>query len=326
MPRKNINVWEVYSYAKANTCDNCPFEFKLLYTIPDLRRLLPVHIATAFGIVIHYWLDMFFKKRYRSKGTYIGSFIRYMTAVLSGVHGPGAMNEKPVPIFFDGTDPEMYIPWGIKILSQFYDENIAIREAANRPISEFKFNDINLGGIKLNGKIDRIVLPWEGGYEIVDYKRSLMSATRRLKSYQMTVYQYSATKRIGYPPNRMSVWSYGNGWQKQEVPLRDEQAFRELFEWLLGTAVYIKAVLTQRMPPREFQPFISRFNLEDIERGDFSPKLPRGPHCVYCGGQEICRMKFGGLAPNGNVTSSLVKSQLWGLSNQQLELALELVS
>ncbi len=184
------------SSSKITTYKGCPFAYYLKY---EKHEKIPTNVRYAFGKGIHYMLEEFYKKNYKSPESF-GNFWKYYWGMLaSGENLKGKqkrqlkLNEFPMKngnvlklgdhIDY-GNDPAGvffgYMKLGEDILKKFYKRHISEKDPENKsrkiPIAiekgfGVKKNEpFRINGINMIGYIDRIDRDFKGKYFISDYK------------------------------------------------------------------------------------------------------------------------------------------------------------
>lgn len=165
----------------------CPFMYRLKYIE---HKKVPTSINMVFGKEIHYMLEQFYKKNYKSADSFANTFKYRWAKVIAGDFLKGKEKEalqtqkfpyilknggkieykignhikiagdEPIKIFFS------YRALGVKILTDFYNKH---KNEQYQPIELEKRFRMDFRGYRLRGVIDRIDNQ-NGSHYIADYK------------------------------------------------------------------------------------------------------------------------------------------------------------
>lgn len=184
------------SASKITTYKGCSFAYYLKYV---LHEKVPTNVRYAFGKGIHYMLEEFYKKNYKSPDSFAGYWNHYWGILGSGGNLKGKQKlelkvneyplkngnvlklgthieygEDPVGVFFG------CMKLGQKILKQFYQRHIPEKDTKNKernPPIEIekgfgvkKIEPFKINGVNMIGYIDRIDKDSKGRHFIADYK------------------------------------------------------------------------------------------------------------------------------------------------------------
>lgn len=208
-------------------------------------------------------------------------------------HGFGSWSDPPDQISWRNDEqPLQLYRWGRQILRQFHDDFLLFRADGVRRLVERRFV-FNWHGFTLSGYLDRTDLRPEGAV-LTDYKLDLYPAPLLDTDLQFTLYQlawleYFRKKLPDWKPlSAIRLYNYRSR-VFQEVPIREPREFGLLLAYLVEASAYYRGILTGELAEPSLLTTFRNFNPADLERGDTSPRLPRGDHCRYCPRFSSCR-------------------------------------
>lgn len=215
------------SASKITTYKGCSLAYYLKYVA---HEKVPTNVRYVFGKGIHYMLEEFYKKNYKSSDSFVGYWNHYWGILSSGGNLKGKQKlelkinesplkngnflklgdhidfgEDPVGIFFG------YMKLGQNILKKFYTRHIPEKDPLNKnrnvPIAREqgfgvkKTEPFNINGINITGYIDRIDKDSKERYFISDYKTDKKSPEKNSfilhRHPQFTLYSYVFRKKYG---------------------------------------------------------------------------------------------------------------------------------
>ncbi len=302
---KPEDMWLSFSASKLIDSVSCPLRGFLAY---GLRLPRPYNAFAAHGTALHGMFEQFFtrarvnkKYPYEERAAFLNAWKYQWYGAVNGEFpfGKRGLSKKmkaakwqPTPVQWDSSvQPHAMYHDGVRILTAFHDQFAPIRYDGTLRVAEQSFHFLWQGFV-ITGKVDRIDYEADGAV-LTDYKPWGFHEFQRLSDLQMTVYQlayelYFRPKAPQHQPLKaLRVYHYKQG-AEQDIPLRTERDFGMLYAAIAETALYYQGVLTGRgagmTVPRTFQ----LFRDDDVERGDITPRLPRGRHCTYCSFLEQC--------------------------------------
>lgn len=299
------DMWFTFSASKLIDCMACPLRGFLAY---GLRLPTPYNAFAAHGTALHGMFEQFFTRArvnkrypYEDQGAFVNAWRYQWYGAVNGEFpfGKRGLNKqlkaagwKPTTVQWSSTaQPHSLYHDGVKILTLFHERFAPIRYDGTLRVVEKQFR-FTWHGFTFTGRVDRIDYQPDGAV-LIDYKPWGFYEYQRLSDVQMTMYQLAYERSIRakaprhLPLDALRVYHYKQG-AVQDVPLRAEMDFGILFAAIVETGQYYQAVLTGRGTgmgiPRTFQ----LYRDDDVERGDITPRLPRGRHCTYCPFLEQC--------------------------------------
>jgi CRISPR/Cas system-associated exonuclease Cas4 (RecB family) len=209
----------VLSSLKLTTYKGCSFAYYLKYVV---HEKVPSNVRLVFGKEIHYMLEQFYKKNFKSEETFVNFWkYRWFSSIagnfLKGKEKKGlVVTEIPCSndfilkigdhINFGGCDALplffMYKNLGESILSKFYNRHKNQKKPIYTELSfgNKKLESISINGHKVRGVFDRID---EKNYEfyITDYKTDKSSPEKDSfalhRNSQFTLYSYVFRQLFG---------------------------------------------------------------------------------------------------------------------------------
>lgn len=287
------DAWERWSYSKLRAFLECPYNAALAYID---RVPAPLPTVNAFGIAAHYLFKRFFAVRFKSDVSFAGMWTGFWMKVMNGECGPEKFGSPPQEIAWASDGEGWY--WhhkGVEAMKQFFAVHEDLRGTGIALKTEHRFQ-VRFSGLTVSGIIDRIDA--EGSVRmpqaaVVDYKPG------RLPKYQTWMLQFRfyqlAYELIRHripgqlPLSRMRIYSYLPGEYGKDLPLGRTEDLENLRQLLTEASWYVWSVQHKQPHPMLTLFPLRHFPYQDIERGTFSPKLPRGLHCTYCTYVDQCR-------------------------------------
>ena len=274
--------WTKWSMTKLSLLQKCPKSFEFEYVL-GMKDKVKQGAPKLFGSSIHHMVETYFslKNGYKSLERFVNAF-RYHWLIQTV-----KIKYKDRVKVRDPNDIQNYLAIGINLLKKFYYKNLPYRTGElPKPLVEERFNFI-FKGHRVNGKIDRIQLLENNGYEIWDYKTGYKKPTAEelLRDIQFTLYNLAWLKKTGQNPEKMRMIHLFSG-EHFFVPIRTKLDYIQLGCWLDEALVYVQHILEPWRSGWKELPF-RWFNPEDIERKHFS-KRPSS-FCGFCDYEELCR-------------------------------------
>jgi putative RecB family exonuclease len=211
------------SYTQISLYRSCPLCYKLQY-IDGLETKEKGYFS--FGTTMHDCAEYFFKVKVPPPPTLEQMLDFYERHWLSeGYQSPEEEAE--------------YKAYGRELLSKFWE----IHQADFRmPIAvEHKFN-IDIGNVKLTGRIDRVDKLESGGLAIIDYKTNKELFTQEYinKDLQLTLYQLAVEKSWFLPVERLTLYHFRSN-TPVSCPPREAERLEEAKKVVLEVAEGIQA-------------------------------------------------------------------------------------
>jgi putative RecB family exonuclease len=211
------------SYTQISLYQSCPLCYKLQY-IDGLEPKEKGYFS--FGTTMHDCAEYFFKVKVPPPPTLEQMLDFYERHWLSeGYESPEEEAE--------------YKAYGREMLTRFWE----IHQADFRmPIAvEHKFN-IDIGNIKLTGRIDRVDKLGSGGLAIIDYKTNLELFTKEYlaKDLQLTLYQLAVEQSWFLPVERLTLYHFRSN-TPVSCPPREPDQLEEAKRLVLEVAEGIQA-------------------------------------------------------------------------------------
>lgn len=276
-----MQPWEKWSASKLSLLLlKCPLSFYYEYVDSGAKGRVPQNIQKLFGSSIHYMLENFFEKKYKSMESFIRAWMYHFLTYTLKIKYIGRVR------MIGNRTTSDYVGAGTAILKKFWYDNIAYRDGQlPKPETEKIFN-LRFKGHHITGVIDRIQ-PVEGGEEIWDYKTGYKKPKEAelLRDVQFTFYNFARLRATGKNPIKMRLCQLSSG-EQFVVPTRTETDFIQLGCWLDEATVFVRNILAPQFHDIGNFPF-RYLNPEDIERKDF-PKRP-GDFCNLCDYEGLCR-------------------------------------
>lgn len=239
--RGNVRV----SYSQMRTYETCPLRYKFMY-VDKIKE--PPTPQMEYGAFLH--------------------------KMLQWLHDPGRPYPPTKEELMDQFKGEWY-PWGIwdkrareqafkdglDALSRYYDRNVPL---AGRKVADTERNfSVPVDGHSVSGRIDRIDVLEDGGYEVIDYKtgRRMPGVEHADRDLQLSFYHLAVEHLYQAKEIKLAFYYLHHG-QKLETRRAPED-----LEYAL----------------RQVTDFAGR-----IEAEEFDPQL--GPACERCSFKKRCPM------------------------------------
>jgi RecB family exonuclease len=263
----------VWSSSKIGTLFGCPQAYKLKY-IDHVK--VPTNIKVAFGAAIHYMLEEFYKKNFKSTETFLNKWDFYWTLACSQKNideiNPKIkkyyekIRKRYGEVYVHNEEARRYIIAAYKrigknILTKFY-----IRHKNKPKPFEFekRFN-MNVNSFRLQGIIDRID-EFKGGLCITDYKTDKKCPKENdlliRKNHQLTIYYLALKELYNCDPTAIFMYHLRSG---KVIPTIRTKKDIDFLENTLEKAEKI-------VKNKEFDPFY-------------------GFHCNWCDYLKVCQEK-----------------------------------
>ncbi|MBI5631687.1 MAG: PD-(D/E)XK nuclease family protein [Elusimicrobia bacterium] len=253
MPK--IKLPRPLSHSSLTMYGECPqkYKFKYIDNIPEKPR----HFF-SFGSSVHQALEFFYGVKTLPPPSLEELLAYYKEHWLSA----GYRDQVQESEYFDD---------GKQILTQFYNKHV--RDFKLPFFVEYQFN-LEVSGVPVTGKVDRIDKLADGSLSILDYKTGKALAKDRVQAdAQLTMYQMACEALLGLPVARLVFY---------HLPTLKEQSVERHQEGLV-------AALRERIVSAA----------EAISEGAFTPK-PEEKKCYWCDYKPLCpifKHQFPGTEP-----------------------------
>jgi hypothetical protein len=293
-----MKPWERWSASKLSLLlFKCPLSFYYEYVEAGAKGKVAQNIQKLFGSSIHYMLEDFFKKNYKSMEGFIRAWMYHFLTYTLKIKYIGRIR-----MIGNRTESD-YVGAGIAILKKFWYDNLAYRDGQlPRPETEKIFHK-RFKGHNITGVIDRIQ-PIEDGEEIWDYKTGYKKPkdAELFRDVQFTFYNLAHLMATGRDPIKMRLVQLSSS-EQFVVPTRTEADYIQLGCWLDEATIFVRNILEPQ--PQDARNFSFRYlNPEDIDRKHF-PKRP-SDFCGLCDYDILCRSH----QPTDSLRGYLVRREL----------------
>jgi len=233
-----------YSFTKLDTYEKCPRRFRIIY-IDRVKQ--ESRDPLVFGDVIHECLLLL-------TGPMVGT----------GAHKPGAMFVKGICTTV-ATDKGLTGNEAFKEAIDCLIDFFKTWEAQSPIIAVEKSFEVNIGGITLTGKIDRIDdRSGEGSViEVVDYKTGQTFITKAEAENSLQLGTYDIAARQLFPEAHSVLTTFHNIRTRQKITVEHTS------EQIDNTKLYIRSLVNQIESERNWAPKLHEF-------------------CVYCDDRPNC--------------------------------------
>lgn len=152
--RKFLDKFEI-SATSLNKYLECPLKFyhEIVLRAPGARNSI-----MGFGNAVHYTLEKFYKDSIRSEKPDIELLLQYF-----------AVGLKKYRSHFTETEFEKYLKDGSVLINEFVQNNFTPLSNVESLITEYQFKNVNISGVPITGKLDRIDI-YKNGSRVIDYK------------------------------------------------------------------------------------------------------------------------------------------------------------
>lgn len=296
------DAWTRFSASKLSAFTTCPLRGALDYIIPEPAPLNPY---AAQGIALHGLFEAFFRRHpstkrfpYDTPKKFMGIWSSLWNGAIHGEHGfkgKGKDTERnPVELVaWDyEAQPKRMLEQGFPITAIFHRTFHELRQDGRYRRTEAGFG-FPWEGLRLTGIIDRLDRSDDGAI-LLDYKSKDFRLHELQSGIQMTYYQlayeekFRRQKNWRVPLKQIQIYNYKSG-TFQYPELRSSHEFGLLLRYLEETSGYIYGVLHGHLPKPQSHIMFRHYDPRDIERGDITPRLPRGDHCGFCRHYIACR-------------------------------------
>jgi len=251
---KSLNLPRPLSHSSISLYNECPQKYKFRYIdrIPEK----PKHYF-SFGSSVHTALEYF----YGAKEPPAPSLEQVLAYYKEHWISAGYKNQ---------AQEEQYRENGEEILTLFYRKHAP--EYHIPLFVEYNFN-MEVGGVPVTGKVDRVDRLPDGRFSVVDYKTGKALAKDRIATdEQLTMYQLACEKLLGAEVCRLSFYHLPS-LTEHVAERRGASAIRKLENKIVSTA-------------------------DAISRGEFSP-APEEKKCFWCDYKPLCPVYKAQDAPAG---------------------------
>jgi len=233
---------EYLSYSQIDNYLICPLRYKYSYT---LKIPVPPKHTLSFGTTIHETLKEFHVRKMFGKEVTLDELLEIY-------------EKKWIPLGYrDEKHRKAQFEYGKEVLKKYYEENNNLKF---KHLGLEKNFILDIDGLKINGKIDRIDQLPNGKIEIIDYKTGNTKTQKEVDNdVQMTIYTMAATEALKIKPDILSFYYVESGTK-------------------LSTKRTKKQVDAEKKIIKEVA--------EEIKEGNFEPKP--GKDCEWCDYKEIC--------------------------------------
>ena len=235
-------VPESLSYSAIETFEECPLKYKYGHV---LKIPTPPSHALTFGTTIHNTLKDFHT-----------SLSMENRLTLDDLYEIYENNWDPAG-YVDQKHREKQFEHGKELLKAYYEKNVSSKI---KPEALEKWFNLRIGGIKFNGRIDRIDPIAGGGVEIIDYKTGSPKNLKDVdKNNQLSFYALGASEFLGLKPEKLSLYF-----------LETNEKF------------------TTKRTPKQLEEIKNKIieTIKEITKGEF--KANPGKRCDYCSYNKIC--------------------------------------
>lgn len=182
---------EYISYSQIDNYLVCPLRYKFSYT---LKVPTPPNCALSFGNTIHETLKDFHTQKMFGKNPTIDDLLK-------------SYEKNWIPLGYDNEKHrKLRYEDGIELLKKYYETN---KNLDVKHIGLEKNFVLDIGDIKLRGKIDRIDQHQDGRIEIIDYKTGQEKTQKEVDDdVQMTIYTMAAREALKINPDTLSLYYF----------------------------------------------------------------------------------------------------------------------
>lgn len=229
------------NFSKLSSYQSCPLQYKYAHM---LNIPTPPNHALSFGSTIHATLRD------------LHSRLLFGDISPEDLYSMYQKNWEPLG-YLDKAHQEARFDSGKKLLDTYYTK---IKKSPVRPLELEKGFSLWLGGVKFNGRIDRIDPVGDDGIEIIDYKTgSVKTQVQVDKDDQVALYAIAAREALGMNPVKLTYYFIEG--DETISTVRTEKQLEDKKE-------EVKNIV------------------EDIKKGNFEPKP--GMQCSWCDYRNIC--------------------------------------
>lgn len=178
---------KILSYSAMNLYKECPQRFKFRY-VDGIKEGPKSYFS--FGQSVHTALEFLYRSQLVPPS--LDEMLKYYEGnwVKGGYKTPQEENLN----FLEGK----------KILRSFYEKHIT--DWAPAMATEYDFR-VQIDGVQLRGKVDRIDKLPSGGIHVIDYKTGkIFDSSRALQDTQLTLYQVACQESFGLPVHRLTLY------------------------------------------------------------------------------------------------------------------------
>jgi len=217
------------SYSKLDTFKVCPLKFKYRYLLQIPAR---PHHSLSFGRCLHSTLQQFHEQEMRGLKLDLDELLALYQTNWSDEGYESELERE-----------ERYMA-GKQALNLYFQEFTSLLGTPKMLEQQFK---LNIGGVTLIGKIDRIETDSDGNYAIVDYKTGTPKDQKAADTdEQLTVYALAAKEALGIEAKSLSLYFLESGGGKFSTTRSPEK----LGKAKLKLIKEIEALKTSDFPPK----------------------------------------------------------------------------
>ncbi len=243
MASQSLNLPRALSFSSISLYAECPQKYKFRYIdrIPEK----PKHYF-SFGSSVHLALEYFYGVKTPPPPSLLEVLAYYKEHWIKAGYK-------------DQAQEAQYFKEGEGILTLFYEKHIPDYQV---PLFvEYHFN-MEIDGVPVTGKVDRVDRMPDGRFSVVDYKTGKALANNRVSTdEQLTMYQLACEKLLGAEVCRLSFY---------HLPSLSEQ-------------------VSLRHPPEQVKALERKIvsTAESISRAQFAP-APSEKKCFWCDYKPLC--------------------------------------
>ena len=233
---------EYISYSQIDNYLICPLRYKYSYT---LRIPVAPNHSLSFGNTIHETLKEFHTQKMFGKNPSLEDLLKIY-------------ERNWIPLgYLDDKHRKLRFESGKELLTKYFEKN---KDITSKHIGLEKSFNLDIEGIKLKGKIDRIDELPDGKIEIIDYKTGSIKTQKEVdQDTQMTIYTMAATEALKIKPDILSLYYVESG-EKLSTKRTQKQVGAE------------------------------KETIKDVVKGikENSFEANPGKHCTWCDYKNIC--------------------------------------
>ncbi|MFH1425220.1 MAG: PD-(D/E)XK nuclease family protein [archaeon] len=192
---------KLYSHSRLWLFENCPEAYKIKYldkTFPDL----PTSINLVLGSAVHDSLEELYKRRMAGVVWELDELVRHFALLWK--------EECTSDVRVDGGTAEDYFNKGLKFLADYYMKHHPFSDDTMEVEKRLVFPLDDIGEIRLQGYVDRLVKVGWKDFEIHDYKtNAIMKKQEEVDAdKQLAFYHIGLQKLFGADIKVKLVWHF----------------------------------------------------------------------------------------------------------------------